>query len=142
MSKNDELIKRIHVLIQDSENEEIEDIAPTGDKDRADDESETMETGSSEKTARIQKNTSEEELKKHDNKRKDKFRTVFFYLITIGFSIVASLYAIACVVWVWHIVTPIRLHWLDETGICKLQVLISGGAIGSMFVNQIKRFLN
>lgn len=83
------------------------------------------EDGSATKEAESLANeTLEQEAKKNEHQRKEKFKQHFSWAALGVFWIVAVSLILILLFWVWHLITPMYLHFLTEIQVNKLQDIL------------------
>jgi len=67
-----------------------------------------------------------------DGRHSMKFAALFFHIArcTIVVIAISLLYFLA--VWIWHISTPEKWHWLDEKGVAVIERILYSSAIVSL----------
>lgn len=132
---------------QDDGNEGLPDVpGPTEDDAKILEPSPdaAVDTGTKE-AALLTRGKTEKELKKEaalkEHDRSQKFKD-HFERIAIGLLwIAAASLLVIFMSWLWHMVTPSCLHYLDSEQLAKLQYLFTGGIVVGVVSGHLKKRL-
>ena len=68
-----------------------------------------------------------------DYNRGKKFKDNFELIAIIAMWVIAAVLLVVGLTWLWHLLTPLCLHWLDEDQVDTLQNILAGGVLISVF---------
>lgn len=83
----------------------------------------------------------ERQAKENEHRRNEQFRDHFERLAILCLYLGALLIAVVGLTWVWHILLPQGLHWLNADQVGKVQSLLLGGILTSVVTGHIKKRL-
>jgi hypothetical protein len=76
-----------------------------------------------------------------EHNRNEKFRDHFEKIALCTLWLAWGLIVLVALAWLYHLMTPVGWHWLDDDHVSKLQTLVTGGVIAGIAGGHIKRRL-
>lgn len=83
----------------------------------------------------------EKEAARGEHRRSEEFRNNFEKIAILFLWIISILLFLIIATWAWHLLAPIKCHWLDEDQLSKLQALLAGGVLTGVAVGHIRKRL-
>ncbi|MCA8901833.1 MAG: hypothetical protein KDA53_11335 [Hyphomonas sp.] len=123
---------------------ESEDIFLTIPEDAADSEAASSTDDLSDKEVQqLTRNISVEDLKreaiKSEHNRSEDFKKHFGVITVAALYVMAFGVLIFAATWMWHIIVPPCLHWLDEAQLSKIQNIFTGGILAGLIADQFRK---
>ncbi len=94
---------------------------------------------SRESASLTQRKTREKLRQEAEDGRTEIFRKHFEGIALVGMYITAVGFGLSALIWGWHILTPVALHWLDEGSIGTIQAILTGGVLASVASGHFKK---
>lgn len=105
----------------------------------------TLEDQSSKEALQLSRGLPASDLEKEaaarEHARSQKFRDNFEIIAIIGLWAVFLALLSAAGIWLWHLLTPERCHWLSVAQLATVQNIVTGGIIAAAIGDHFKRRL-